>query len=215
MRCGAVVVAAGSGQRFGGAKQFSILRGEVVAARSVALCRSVAEIVVLVVPDGATENTYGADTVVVGGATRSASVRRGLDALPDDVTIIVIHDAARPLATEDLFSSVVEQLLDETVDAAIPGLAPTDTIKRIEERDGRCWVAETIDRTSLATVQTPQAFRARSLRSAHGGDPDATDDAALIEAAGGTVVVVPGEIDNVKITAPGDLELAERILEHR
>jgi len=215
MRCGAVVVAAGSGQRFGGPKQFAMLDGRVVAARSIELCRSVADVVVLVAPSDAQELTHGADQVVEGGATRSESVRRGLMALPDDVDTVIVHDAARPLATERLFFAVVAELSDEDVDAAIPGLEPTDTIKRVVARDGRRWVVETLDRTELATIQTPQAFRVKSLRRAHAAHAEATDDAALIEAMGGTVVVVPGELENLKLTSPGDLELAERMMERR
>ena len=82
-------------------------------------------------------------------------------------------------------------------------------------RDGRRWVVETLDRTELATIQTPQAFRVKSLRRAHAAHAEATDDAALIEAMGGTVVVVPGEQENLKLTSPGDLELAERMMERR
>ena len=215
MRCGAVVVAAGSGQRFGGPKQFAMLDGRVVAARSIELCRSVADVVVLVAPRDAQEFAHGADQVVEGGDTRSESVRRGLAALPGDVDTVIVHDAARPLATERLFFSVLAELADEEVDAAIPGLEPTDTIKRIVTRDGRRWVVETLDRTELATIQTPQAFRVSSLRRAHAAQAEATDDAALIEAMGGTVVVVAGELENLKLTSPGDLELAERMLERR
>ena len=110
---------------------------------------------------------------------------------------------------------MLAELADEEVDAAIPGLEPTDTIKRIVTRDGRRWVVETLDRTELATIQTPQAFRVSSLRRAHAAQAEATDDAALIEAMGGTVVVVAGELENLKLTSPGDLELAERMLERR
>lgn len=215
MRCGAVVVAAGSGQRFGGLKQFATLGGASIASRSIELCRSVADVVILVAPSDALDQTHGADEVVAGGETRSESVRRGLHALPDEVSVIVIHDAARPLASEELFFSVVAELNDEKVDAAIPGLEPSDTIKRVEVRDGRQWVVETIDRRALASIQTPQAFRASALRAAHHRGGEATDDAALIERAGGTVVVVAGEPDNVKITSPSDLDLAERIIGSR
>ena len=138
--------------------------------------------------------------MVAGGERRSDSVRRGLDAVPDDCDIVVVHDGARPLASADLFEAVIEAVL-AGADAAIPGVAVTDTIKRVD--DG-C-VVDTLDRDDLVAVQTPQAFRAEVLRRAHDGGPDATDDAALVEAVGGTVVVVEGDPANLKITTRHDL----------
>jgi 2-C-methyl-D-erythritol 4-phosphate cytidylyltransferase len=209
------VVAAGSGQRFGGPKQFFELDGISVAERSVTLCRSVAEVVVLVTLASSTQESYGADFVVAGGATRSGSVRAGLAVLPEDLDVVVIHDAARPLASERLFFSVVAELANEGVDAAIPGLPLADTIKWIARRDARAIVVETLVRDELVAVQTPQAFRSESLRRAHEQGGEATDDAALIESLGGTVVVVAGEAENFKITQPSDLDAAERIAERR
>jgi 2-C-methyl-D-erythritol 4-phosphate cytidylyltransferase len=130
-------------------------------------------------------------------------VRRGLDAVPDDCDIVVVHDGARPLASSELFESVIEAVL-AGADAAIPGVSVTDTIKQID--DG-C-VVGTLDRDDLVAVQTPQAFRAAVLRRAHEGDPDATDDAALVESVGGTVMVVEGEATNLKITTRHDLGVA-------
>jgi 2-C-methyl-D-erythritol 4-phosphate cytidylyltransferase len=144
---------------------------------------------------------------VAGGATRSDSVRAGLAAVPDDAEIIVVHDAARPLASAALFEAVVDAVR-AGADGAIPGVAVVDTVKRI---DGDR-VVETLDRAQLVAVQTPQAFKADVLRKAHAGGGDATDDAALVEATGGTVVVVPGEPHNIKITTPEDLRVAETYL---
>ncbi len=141
-----------------------------------------------------------ADLVVAGGSTRSASVRCGLAVLPDDCDVVVVHDAARPLASAELFEAVVVAVR-AGADAAIPGVAVPDTIKRVA--DGR--VSETIDRDDLVAVQTPQAFRIAALRTAHASGADATDDAALVEAAGGQVVVVAGETTNLKITTQDDL----------
>jgi 2-C-methyl-D-erythritol 4-phosphate cytidylyltransferase len=194
----AVVVAGGRGVRFGGPKQFSVLGYETVAARSVRVSRSVADFVVLVVPDEYDGPGEGADAVVPGGDTRAASVRAGLKALPD-CDIVVVHDAARPLASQRLFTAVVD------ADAAIPGLRVTDTVKRIANRDGQSIVVGTIDRSELVTVQTPQAFRRDVLERAHHTLSDATDDAALVEAMGGVVVIVSGEVSNLKITDPSDL----------
>jgi 2-C-methyl-D-erythritol 4-phosphate cytidylyltransferase len=163
----------------------------------------VADFVVLVVPDEYDGPGEGADAVVPGGDTRAASVRAGLKALPD-CDIVVVHDAARPLASQRLFTAVVDAVT-AGADAAIPGLRVTDTVKRIANRDGQSIVVGTIDRSELVTVQTPQAFRRDVLERAHHTLSDATDDAALVEAMGGVVVIVSGEVSNLKITDPSDL----------
>jgi 2-C-methyl-D-erythritol 4-phosphate cytidylyltransferase len=205
MSVAAVVVAAGRGTRFGGAKQFALLDGETVAARSVAQARLVADLVVLVVPEGYEGSGEGADVVVTGGASRAASVRSGL-AHCGDAAIVIVHDAARPLASADLFHAVVSAV-EEGADAAIPGLTLTDTVKRVTSKDGVTVVVETLAREELVAVQTPQAFRREVLERAHAHDDDATDDAGLVEALGALVVVIPGESTNVKITHLGDLEV--------
>jgi 2-C-methyl-D-erythritol 4-phosphate cytidylyltransferase len=202
-----IVVAAGLGRRFGGSKQFECLGGRPVHERAVASVRTVAAGVVLVVPDGSETDAdllAAADRVVAGGETRAASVRAGLRAVPDDAGIVVVHDAARPLASDDLFKAVVAAVM-KGADGAIPGVPVSDTLKCV---DGMI-VRETVDRSGLVRVQTPQAFRATMLRQGHAGEPEATDDAAVIEALGGVVVVVPGEEGNIKITTPGDLAFLE------
>ena len=208
------MVAGGSGVRFGGAKQFGVLGGRTVVERSVAAARSVAGWVVLVLPASpegtapARPTPAGADAVAVGGATRSASVRAGLAAMPGEVDLIVVHDAVRPLAGAGLFRAVVAAVA-AGADAALPGCPVSETVKRIDQ-DGR--VVETLERDGLVLVQTPQAFRAGALRSAHQDGAEATDDAALVEAAGGRVVVVAGDPANLKITHPHDLAVAEALL---
>jgi 2-C-methyl-D-erythritol 4-phosphate cytidylyltransferase len=212
----AIVVAGGSGRRFGGPKQYLPLAGRPVAAWSVAAARTVADGVVLVVPAGQGEagsgrpdpQTMGADLVVPGGDTRSGSVRAGLAAVPGEASIILVHDAARPLATGELFASVVEAVRSPGVDGAIPVLPVADTLKRVA--DGR--VEQGVDREGLVTVQTPQAFEAATLRTAHRGGAEATDDAAMVEALGATVRTVEGEPYNLKLTRPEDLVLAEALL---
>ena len=204
MSVAAVVVAAGQGLRFGGPKQFAPLHDDTVTAHSVRAARSVASRVVLVVPLGYDGTGEGADLVVIGGPTRAASVRAGLEHCAE-ADIVVVHDAARPLATPSLFRAVVDAVL-AGADAAVPGLAITDTVKRVV-RDGQSTVVgATVPRDELVTVQTPQAFTRESLSRAHAGGEEATDDAALVEAQGGRVVVVPGEVANTKITRPGDLD---------
>ncbi len=198
MRVAAVVVAGGRGVRFGGPKQFLPFGGSTVAAHAVATARSVAETVILVTPASYDGDGEGADIVVTGGDTRSASVRAGL-AEVGDATIVVIHDAARPLASAALFERVVAGVRDGA-DAVIPALAISDTIKRVAGDV----VVETVPREGLVTVQTPQAFNLASLRAAHARGDDATDDAALVEATGGRVLTVAGEYGNIKITEPGD-----------
>jgi len=213
MSVAAVIVAAGQGQRYGGAKQFAVLNHDTVTTHSVRAARSVAERVVLVVPTNYQGNGEGADVVVVGGATRAASVRAGLEEC-GDADVIVVHDAARPLATPALFASVVDAVL-AGADGAIPGLPISDTVKRIQHDGNVTVVTATEARDELVTVQTPQAFARDMLIRAHATDDDATDDAALVEALGGRVVVVPGEVDNVKITAPSDLAKASSIAQRR
>ena len=198
------MVGGGSGQRYGRPKQYERLGDERVIDRSRRIAELVSDGVVLVVPAADAERESG----VAGGDSRSASVRAGLLAVPADATIICVHDAARPLASEQLFRRVIEAV-DSGADAAIPGVAVADTIKVV---DAAGHVIDTPDRSTLVAVQTPQAFRASVLRAAHAAAGEATDDAALVEAAGGSVVVVSGEANNRKITQPEDLEWAREIV---
>lgn len=195
-----MVVAAGSGSRFGARKQYELLDGRRVVDWSVAAARAVAHGVVLVVPaDRSTEAEPSVDAVVAGGATRSESVRAGLAVVPAEAEVVVVHDAARPWATPELFTAVVAALAG--ADGAVPGVPVTDTVKRVSGS----LVTSTLERSELVAVQTPQAFRAAALRRAHAQGADATDDAALVEADGGVVVIVPGEAGNRKVTNASDL----------
>ncbi len=197
-----IVVAAGSGTRFGGAKQYEQLGDRRVMDWSLATAAEAADGVVAVVAEGAPDEP-GADTTVVGGATRSASVRAGLAAVPPAAEVVVVHDAARPAASVELYAAVIAAVR-RGADAAVPGVALTDTIRR---RGGGL-----VDRDTLVAVQTPQAFAADRLRAVHADHPEATDDASLIDAAGGTVVLVDGEAHNRKITTPDDLLVAAALL---
>jgi 2-C-methyl-D-erythritol 4-phosphate cytidylyltransferase len=219
-----IVVAGGSGRRFGRPKQYAVLAGRPVVAWAVEACRPWSTGVVLVVPPGGDQHDqhelHGADTVVSGGLTRADSVRRGLAAVPPDAEVIVVHDAARPLASAALFRSVIDAVGKEGgADGAVPGLPVGDTIKVVDEAR---IVTRTLDRASLVAVQTPQAFRAEILRRAHEADAGAesspaatTDDAMMVEALGGTVRVVDGDAGNLKLTTPGDLETAAALLAAR
>lgn len=212
-----IVVGGGSGQRFGRPKQYELLSGdERVLDRAIATARQVSAGVVPVVPAADAEREEG----VAGGRTRSESVRAGLAAIPEDATIVCVHDAARPLASASLFNRVIDAVA-AGADGAIPGLAVADTIKQVDrplgspdqvsEPNEPVDVVGTLDRSTLVAVQTPQAFRSDVLRAAHAAGAEATDDAALVETSGGRVVVVVGEADNRKITTPDDLRWARTV----
>jgi 2-C-methyl-D-erythritol 4-phosphate cytidylyltransferase len=204
----AIVVAAGGGARFGGAKQFAPFGDATVVDRSVAIARSVCDAVVVVVPADADWQPPGGVRVAPGGATRSDSVRAGLACVPADVDVVVVHDAARPLAPPKLFARVIAAVRDGA-DGAVPALPVADTVKRVRDRV----VVETVPRGDLVAAQTPQAFRRDVLERAHARDDIDTDDAALVEAGGGKVVVVEGDPRNFKVTVPDDLVLARSLLE--
>jgi 2-C-methyl-D-erythritol 4-phosphate cytidylyltransferase len=196
-----------------------------VVAWSIAAARTVAEGIVVVVPDESTTSAptvsadeMGVDQVVTGGATRSLSVRAGLAAVPLEASVIIIHDAARPLASASLFASVVQALTGDGADGApgshgadgvIPVLPVAETLKRVVA--GK--VSSTLDREGIVSVQTPQAFVAATLRAAHAGGGEATDDAGLLESVGATVRTVPGEPRNFKLTHPEDLAVAHALIQ--
>ena len=187
-----IVVAGGTGQRFGGPKQYEPLGDRRVLDWCVAAATAASDGVVVVVP----APDAGREHAIAGGATRSDSVRAGLAQIPADATIVCVHDGARPFASADLFAAVIAAVVGGA-DAAVPGVPVSDTIKQVDF-DGT--VLGTPVRATLRAVQTPQAFRADALRRAHASAGDATDDAALVEANGGRVVVVAGEEHNRKIT---------------
>ena len=206
----AVIVAAGDGRRFGRQKQFASLGGKLVVEWSTAAARSSVDGLILVVPPDRIADVAvhaGADLVVSGGASRSESVRAGLAVVPDDAEVILVHDAARPFASPELFRTMVAAVRAGHA-GAVPGVPVLDTIKRVENGV----VAATLDRDELVAVQTPQAFRADALRAAHAPGNEATDDAALLEAAGYAVLVVDGELSNRKLTDAGDLDLFEHLV---
>ena len=198
-----IVVAAGSGTRFGSPKQFSLINERRIVDWAVETARISSDGVVIVLPTEQAQREGG----VAGGATRSASVRCGLAAVPSDATIICVHDAARPFASEFLFDEVIDAVCSGA-DGAVPGLPVIDTIKFIDLTN---IVTSTPDRRQLVAVQTPQAFRAKQLRQAHENNPEGTDDSTLVEARGGKIVVITGDPLNRKITTPEDLNWARAI----
>jgi 2-C-methyl-D-erythritol 4-phosphate cytidylyltransferase len=238
----ALIVAAGSGERLGAGrpKAWVDLCGRPLLAWSIdALARSpsVARVIVArppgyagppgdsggeLAPGGAALAPGGGEVsldFVDGGSSRSESVRRALQALGDEAQeLVLVHDAARPLLSAALVEAVIAALqADPGADAAIAASPVTDTIKRAG-RDGGT-VRETLDRGELWSVQTPQVFRRAALERALQVDPEtlarATDDAWLIEQAGGRVIVVPSPPENLKVTTPVDLRLAAMLLTER
>jgi 2-C-methyl-D-erythritol 4-phosphate cytidylyltransferase len=228
-----IVPAAGRGERLGpGApKALRVLGGVpmlVHAVRALATARSVDLVVVAAPEDGVADvvallvehgllDADGARAgamVVAGGDTRQDSVARALHALPDDIDVVLVHDAARPLVPASLVD-VVAGAVRGGAEAVVPGLGVADTIKAIGPSD---IVTATLDRSVLRAIQTPQGFRRTTLTAAHAAaDPEApaTDDAALAESLGADVLVVPGDEEAFKVTRPLDLLLAEAVLARR
>ena len=226
MKVCAVILGGGSGSRMG-AKQNKIflpLRGVPAIVRAAApftgLC---AEAVVVARPEEQDEMTallrrYGLDSfvkkVVPGGSTRQESVRHGLDALPGDTDIVMIHDGARALVTEDVIRRALQSAVERG--SGVAAIPVTDTIKRAGD-DGRA--LETLNRDELRAMQTPQAFQLELIRKAHEiARRDGfwgTDDAALLEHAGMPVYLCEGSRENLKLTTPTDLMLAGLILAAR
>jgi 2-C-methyl-D-erythritol 4-phosphate cytidylyltransferase len=212
----ALVVAAGRGERLGTAvpKAFAILAGRPMVQWSIAALEEVEAIeeIVVALPAGvdAPEGTIG----VAGGTQRSHSVQAALAAARAD-DVVLVHDAARPLLTPALIEDCLAAIADGGCDAAIAAAPVTDTVK---ECDGET-VVRTLDRSRLWAVQTPQAFRREALERALDQDDEivgaATDDAALIEALGGTVRLVRAPRENLKVTTPFDLRVAELLLRER
>jgi 2-C-methyl-D-erythritol 4-phosphate cytidylyltransferase len=221
----AIVPAAGRGERLGPgtAKALRLLGGApllVHAVRTLARARLVDLVVVAAPPDqveqvrGLLADHHGgaALSVVAGGASRQESVRRALASLPDSVASVLVHDAARPLAPVELVDTVAGAVRDGA-DAVVPAVPVADTVKRVDGEQ----VVETVDRSALRAVQTPQGFRRSVLEEAHlaAGAEESTDDAALVERLGCAVMVVPGAEEAFKVTRPLDLVLAEAVLARR
>ncbi len=174
-----------------------------MVAYAVEMLDEVCDLVVVAAPPGL---TVSGACVVAGGASRSASVRAMLAALPAEVTTVLVHDAARPLAPVEIARRVLAALASGER-AVVPVLPVADTVKLV---DGRGYVRETPDRAALRAVQTPQGFVRSVLVDAHAAGGDATDDAALVEALGVPVLTVSGDPAARKITTPADLAAAEQ-----
>ena len=199
-----IVPAGGSGERLGAdrPKAFAVCAGRPMVEWSIDALSAVCSRVVVAVPPGHEQ----LPDRVAGGASRSESVRNALDAAPE-ATVVVVHDAARPLVTSDLVARCLDAL--SGVDGVIAAVPVTDTV-HVASPD--LLIAQSPDRSTLWAAQTPQVFRADALRRADDSSQEATDEASLVAAAGGTVRLVEGASDNIKVTTPTDLRLAEALL---
>ncbi|MBR5492910.1 MAG: 2-C-methyl-D-erythritol 4-phosphate cytidylyltransferase [Alistipes sp.] len=216
---GVIIVAGGSGRRMGGAlpKQFMMLDNEPILARSINCMHEAlpaAEIVVVLPEEHvelwkniAARFDVARHKIALGGKERFHSVKNGLAALSDEVSIVGIHDAVRPLASKKLIIKLFLEAENST--AVIPVVAPIDSYRIVEGDDSRI-----IDRSALRMVQTPQLFQAEALRKAYEQPFSSafTDDASVMEAAGHKVTLVEGERENIKITTPSDMLIAEAII---
>lgn len=226
----AIIVAGGDGVRAGleGGKQLAVVAGRPVVGHTIAAfeaCEAIDSIVVVVHPLRVTEYAAAVDrlgaekveAIVAGGDTRQDSVSSGLSASPDTADIIVVHDGARPLVTPELIELAVSSLFDDTsTDGVVVGHPSYDTVK---SSDDEGFVVRTEDRERLWLAQTPQVFRATALRAAYAlASSDGfcgTDDASVVEHAGGRIRLLLGPRDNMKVTVPEDLVVVERLLLER
>ena len=210
----AIIAAAGSGERFGASipKALIQLGDRTLIEHAVSAISSVADQIIVTSPAGYEKEIQklvgDGITVVTGGATRSESVRIGLSKVLCEAEYVLIHDAARALASPALAQKVVTALKSGDV-AVIPGLAQTDTVKVI---DGDGFVTSTPDRATMRRVQTPQGFTYGVINQAHAAAGEATDDAALVESLGKKVRIIDGEERALKITTPSDLATALQFL---
>lgn len=195
-----VVVAGGLGSRFGGRKQFEQLGGEPLWewSRRALVAGGVSEVVVVGDVEG------GASP----GSRRRDSVLSGLERVPEGVPYVLVHDAARPLASSELVHRVLSRLTKGDADGVVPVIPVRDALKQVTGDK----VLGSVERTDLVQVQTPQGFTADLLRRAHAEtELDAADDAEMVALLGGSLVTVDGELTNLKVTYPGDLALLEAI----
>ncbi len=219
----AVLVAAGRGERLGGErpKAFVGLGERVLLAESLERLETSEWIdaIVIVVPEEWEEpaillaEELGAGKVrsaVAGGPTRAESVRAGVAEVPDDALVVLVHDAARPLLPDEVVARVLAGLAEDW-DGVAAGLPLADTLKRVDAHGA---VAETVDRTGLYAIQTPQGFPAATLRAALARGGDASDCAGLVERAGGRIRIVEGDPRLVKVTTAADLAFVETLLAH-
>ncbi|MGO4300925.1 2-C-methyl-D-erythritol 4-phosphate cytidylyltransferase [Leifsonia sp. RAF41] len=220
-RVAVVIVAAGSGMRLGAGrpKAFVTLQGRTLLEHSLHAVRGMrhaADPIVVAPAELLADAAELAErvsrrpvTVVAGGDSRQRSVAEGLAVVDPHVDVVLVHDAARALTPASLFDAVVDAVLERGY-GVVPGLPVSDTVKRVGDDSA---VHETVDRSALAAVQTPQGFPREQLLTAYAlAESDETDDAGLVAAAGFRVDVVPGDAHAFKVTTPWDLRRAEELL---
>ncbi len=210
IRSAAIVVSAGKGVRFGGLKQLEPIGDRRVIDITLAIARKCVDYVICVKVPGTDFGELKADVVVDGGETRSDSVRAGLAVVPHDVKWILVHDAARPLASMGLFERILGRL-EDGAPAVIPVIGITDTVKEVVGNK----VVATLDRSTLFRVQTPQGFQKPILQLAYDGPVDATDDSQAVEQIGVIVEAILGDENNFKITTSSDLERVRELMRDR
>jgi len=213
MKVAVIIAAGGSGKRMGRPKQFLPLAGKAVVEWTIEVFRKIKVVgqIVLAVPEDDLERAKNLGvTVVAGGEERGDSVKNGLKAVAPDTDIVIIHDGARPLITPDIIEKAISEAKEHG--AAVVGVPVKDTIKRVGDD---LMIKETVDRQILWQAQTPQVFKYEIITRAYAKKRSATDDAKLVEDLGIKVKMVMGSYENIKITTPEDLIVAEAILRSR
>lgn len=206
-----IVLAAGSGSRFGGAKQFALLAGERLVDRAVRVATEAVGPPILALPDGIVWDGPPVQIAVAGGATRTESVRNALTQVPDSTDVIIVHDIARPLATVDQFHALIAAV-DAGADAAVLAWDLPDTLKAVHA-DG---TLEHRGREGLVVAQTPMGFCAAMLRKVFATyDEVPIEESIVVAELGGRVVHVPGDRWSQHVVEPRDLELMELLLRSR
>lgn len=206
----AIVLAAGSGVRFDAPKQFADIAGTRPVDLAVNSAVTACDHTVLVLPPATRWTGPPVDHIVAGGANRAASVRAGLSRIPDASGVVVVHQAANPLASVETLAALIDAV-EGGAHAAAPGLRPPDLVRRI---DGGV-AGEVLGRDDLVLIQTPAAFRLEVLREAHTLDILAFEDTERVTAAGYEVQILPGDPANIHVVRPEDLVLVEALLAAR
>ena len=202
-----VVYAAGSGQRFGGYKQFERIGESRLVDRCLAALAPVCDHLVVVLPASVDWTGQTVDAVVAGGATNPDSVRAGLAAVPADAAVIVLHSPSHPLASPMLARRVVEHLATG-VDGACPVAPVHDALRRLDAGGD---IVETVSKANIVSVQMPLAFRAHVLRDALALDTSDSDAQTIVERCGARIGTIDGESTNIHVTTPTELEMARHL----